>query len=189
MKGKFIYKILDLIEDTSLDMADFTIAFLKAGYGASMGKIDREYEAIKRKRENRTIARDRKRRLQIYLSKLKNQGLISKDSSNKIILSAEGREKLSLLRKNRIINKNYYRKESGDKMIIISYDIPVTFNKERAVLRSILDRLGFSMVHKSVWIGKVKLPKEFILALNQLSILDFVEIMEVTKNGSLKSIQ
>jgi len=188
MKGEAIYKILDFIEDTSLNMTDITMAILSAGYGASMGKIDREYEVLARDRDTYRINRDKKRRLQIYLSKLKSEGLIAENSSNKTILSLEGKKKLNFLRKRKILNKDSYTKEIGDRMIIVSYDIPMPFNKERAILRDILRRLGFNIVHKSVWIGKVKLPKEFILAVGELGIHEFIEILEVTKSGGLKSI-
>ena len=75
----------------------------------------------------------------------------------------------------------------GDKVIVISYDIPVAFNKERNILRDMLRMLNFHLVHKSVWVGKVALSKRFIADLNRLGILDYVEILEVTKNGTLKS--
>ncbi|OGI73038.1 hypothetical protein A3D42_00255 [Candidatus Nomurabacteria bacterium RIFCSPHIGHO2_02_FULL_41_18] len=188
MKGKILYQILDFIEDTSLSMIDINMAILSAGYGASMGEIDRKYEYLAQRRDAYKMNRDKKRHLQIYLSKLKSEGLITENSLNKITLSLEGKKKLNLLKKRKILNKNSYKKEKGDRMIIVSYDIPVFFNKERAILRDILRRLGFNIVHKSVWIGKVKLPKEFILAVGELGIHEFIEILEVTKNGSLKSI-
>ncbi len=188
MRGKNLYKILDFIEGAGATVADLTVAILSAGYGASMGKIDRKYKTLARRREIYNIERDKKRRLQIYLSKLKIQGLIAENSSNKTILSSNGKKKLDFLRKRRILNKNSYTKESGDRMIIVSYDIPIPFNKERAILRDILRRLGFHMVHKSLWIGKVNLPKEFVMAVGELGIHEFIEILEVTKNGSLKSV-
>jgi hypothetical protein len=36
-------------------------------------------------------------------------------------------------------------------------------------------------------VGKVFLPERFIKDLSRLGILDYVEILEVTKNGTLKS--
>ena len=70
---------------------------------------------------------------------------------------------------------------------MVSYDIPIAFNKERNILRDMLRMLGFNLIHKSVWIGKVLLPDKFIVNLSKLGILDYVEILEVTKNGTLKS--
>ena len=44
------------------------------------------------------------------------------------------------------------------------------------------------MIHKSVWIGKEKIPQELIIDLEELKILNFVEIFEVTKQGTLKKV-
>jgi len=72
-------------------------------------------------------------------------------------------------------------------VIVISYDIPVAFNKERNILRDMLRTLGLYMVHRSVWVGKVVLPERFVIDLNKLGVMDYVEILEVTKNGTLKT--
>ena len=183
-----MYNILDFIENRSIDMIDFFVAFLKAGYGASMNKIDYEYNILKKKRDKDYFDRERKRRLQKYISKLTKEGLIAKDFNNKLSISLKGKERLKKLRENRILDKRQYQNEKGDKIIIVSYDLPVIFNKERNRLRDTLKILGFNMVHKSVWVGKVKLPKEFFIALEKLNILDCVEVLEVTKSGSLKEI-
>jgi len=188
MRGEIIYKILDFIEDASLSAIDLTSAFLRAGYGASMSKIEYEDRLLNISRENYKFERAEKRHLQVYIAKLKNQGLLIENSSNKIILSKKGKKKLKLLKRKKIFNPNSYSKAPGDKVIIISYDLPISFNYERNLLRDILRILGFNMVHKSVWIGKVKIPKEFIDALQMLGILRFVEILEVTKKGTLKEI-
>ncbi len=188
MKGEIIYKILDFLEDTSMDTVNFFAAFIKAGYGATHGKIDREYKKYGEKTHSRHIEREKRRNLQKYISKLKSQGLIAESSSNQIILSRKGEEKLETLRKNKILDKNSYQKNPGDKVIIVSYDLPTAFNKERDTLRDILKVLGFQMIHKSVWVGKIKIPKKFVLAVEKLGILKFIEILEVSKNGTLNHI-
>jgi len=188
MRGDTLYKILDFLEDQSLSTLDFLTAFLKSGYGASMSKIDYEYKMQSRKSDTYKVERERRRNLQKYISKLKSDGLILENSRNEIIISKKGLEKLKLMKQVKILDKNLYKKEKGDRVIIISYDLPVSFNKERDQLREILKILGLHMVHKSVWVGKVKIPKELILALEKIGILKFIEILEVTKSGSLKEL-
>ena len=85
------------------------------------------------------------------------------------------------------LNRNLYKKKHGNKVVVISYDIPIAFNRERNVLRGLLKALGFNLVHKSVWVGKVKLPERFVSDLGRMGILEYVEILEVTKSGTLKS--
>ena len=111
-----------------------------------------------------------------------------KNEDNELSISAKGKERLELLRRDKALDKNNFHKSYGKKFIIISYDLPNRYNKERDRLREVLRRLGFKIVHKSVWVGKVRLPKSFIESLEKLSILKFVEILEVTKKGTLKEL-
>src|SRR3989338_2355323 len=189
MRGEIIYKILDFLEDRSIDTADFLTAILKSGYGASMTKIDREYNIARQKSYSYQIKRERKRDLQKYIYKLKREGLIKENSKKQVALSDKGKNKLLLLNRQRILSKNFYQNQAGDKVIIVSYDIPLPFNKERAILRDILKVLGFSIIHKSVWVGKVKIPPDFIIAIEKFLIIKFIEILEVTKSGSLNNLK
>ena len=188
MRGEIAYKILDFLEDRGMATVDFFTGFLAAGYGASMGKMEYQHRMRNRARHSYQIDREKKRNLQKYIYKLKSQGFLSENFEGRIVLSGAGKKKLSLLRKNKILDRKQYRKEVSDKVTIISYDLPVAFNKERNILRDLLRLLGFKLIHKSVWVGKVKLPKQFILALEKLGIIKFVEILEVTKSGSLNKI-
>src|SRR3989344_4562843 len=177
VRGEIIYKILDFFEDRALDQVDFISAFLKAGYGASSGKIQSEINIFSKEREASKFNKQRKRQLQKYISKLKSQGLVVQDS-----------DQLNKIRKTKTLDKNSYHKESGNKVIIVSYDIPTTFNRERDLIREVLKILEFRMIHQSVWVGKIKLPEKFIKDLEGLKILEYIEILEVTKQGTLKSL-
>ena len=127
------------------------------------------------------------RSFKIYLSKLKHDGLILENDSKQIYLSDKGKKKLHNFQNSFSLNKNLYTKKVGEKFMVISYDIPIAFNKERNTLRDMVRTLGFNLVHKSVWVGRVALPERFIADLSKLGIIDYVEILEVTKNGTLKS--
>ena len=188
MRGDLIYKVLDFIEDSARGTADFVDTFLSAGYGASLGKFQYLGNIKAEKRLDYQIDREKRRQLQKYIHKLKKDGLISLDQEGQFQLSAKGKKKLMLLKSNKPIDKDTYQKEVSDKVTIISYDIPEVFRRERKILRDLLLILGFNSVHKSVWVGKVKLPKQFIADLQRLGILDCVEILEVTKTGSLKAV-
>ena len=187
MKGEIIYKILNSLGDEVLDYLDFTNAFLKAGYGATGGKIRYEFSKLRNKRIDSQLNKQEINKFKKYLSKLKNDGLILEDDSRQIYLSAKGKKKLGSLQNSFHLNKHLYQKKAGDNVTVISYDIPVIFNRERNILRDILRVLGFDMVHKSVWVGKVVLPERFVSHLKKLGIIDYVEILEVTKNGTLQS--
>lgn len=180
-----LYKILDFLEDGTRDIGIFAAATIIAGYGASSAKIESEYRKLDAGKEKRIINRQETRDLRKYLSKLKSQGLIVENILGKVSISKKGKKKL---RTHKILDSKFYKPRPSNKIIIISYDIPTPFNRERDILRGILKSLGFRMIHRSVWVGKVGLPRQFITALRTLRILKFVEVLEVTKSGSLKEL-
>lgn len=186
MRGDIIYKILDVLGHQAHDYLDFTEAFLRAGYGASGGKIDFEYSRIRDQRIKKDLRKLELAKFRKYVSKLKRDGLVLENNSRQIYLSQKGKDKLKNLQNSVSLNKNQYVRKIGDRVIVVSYDIPTAFNRERNILRSMLNMLGFNLIHKSVWVGKVSLPERFLGDLNALGILDYIQILEVTKNGTLK---
>jgi DNA-binding transcriptional regulator PaaX len=146
------------------------------------------FSKIKNNRINKELEKNKIESLRKYLSKLKKEGFISENESDKVYLSDKGKKKLNSLKNSISSSKYLYDKKIGDRVIVISYDIPIAFNRERRILRDILRMLGFKLVHKSVWVGKVSLPDRFVKDLNKLGIMEYVEILEVTKNGTLKNI-
>lgn len=188
MKGEIIYRILNSLGEEMLDHIDFVNAFLRAGYGATGGKIRYEFSKIQDKRIGSQLNKQKIKSLKNYLYKLKSQGLISENSSNQIYLSKKGKNKLNNFKNSFPLNKDLYKEKTGETVIVISYDVPVAFNRERNILRDMLRMLGFNLVHKSVWVGKVLLPERFVADLSRLGIIDYVEILEVTKKGTIKSI-
>lgn len=187
MRGKITYKILNALEGIAISQIDFIHAFLKSGYGASSGKINYEFNKLQDKRIHKQIEKENSLKLSKYLSKLKSEGFILENSSKQIHLSDRGKKKL--INFQQTISPEHYRNSNkiGEKVIVVSYDIPIAFNRERNILRDILHVLGFNLIHKSVWVGKVSLPERFVSDLSKLGIIDYVEILEVTKNGTLKS--
>lgn len=192
MKGDILFKILGVIKKQSMNQVDFVDAVLSSGYGASMSKIDFEYSKIRRKRQSiqihDEILKERKKRLRVFISKMKRDGLIEESSKNstKLSISSKGINKLSQL-KNRLPTR-HYKKEAQNNLTIISFDIPERLRRKRDWIREVIRNLGFFMVHQSVWIGKIKIPESFILNLENLNILEYVEIFEINKSGTLKEL-
>lgn len=186
-------KILELLKDKAIDNADFLSAILASGYGASMSKIEYKYKKYQRvSQEQKKQLKDlmaKRERLQKFLSKLKHDGLINEtsDQNSKFYISSKGKAKLTQL-KNKLPEK-HYKTQTQDQPVIISFDIPEKLRKKRSWLREALKNLGFEMVHQSVWVGKIKIPKQFILDLGEMDILEYIEIFEINKTGSLNRIE
>ena len=41
------------------------------------------------------------------------------------------------------------------------------------------------MLQKSVWIGKNKIPEEFLKALAELDLMNFIHILKISKTGTI----
>lgn len=190
MRGKILLKALELLYDGAVSQADFFLAVLNAGYGASMNKIDYEYRKrqgiYETKKFHKKDLEASERRLRVFISKMKHDGLIN-ESDKKFSISQKGKEKLSKLQDN-LPDRHYQKNNNHSNQIIVSFDIPEKFRRKRDWLREVLKNLGFQMIHQSVWMGKGVIPKDFIVDLENLKILKHVEIFEINKTGSLKKI-
>ena len=62
--------------------------------------------------------------------------------------------------------------------MIVAFDIPERFKKERHWLRGELRGLGFEMLQKSVWFGSAPLPIGFVETLGTLRLLEFIKFFD-----------
>jgi len=102
-----------------------------------------------------------KHRLYRLLSDLRRDGLLEANETKngrEWSLTDTGRKELLVSRSE---VKRGYTKSPGGDVVVVSYDIPQKLRYERDWLRSVLHILGFQMVHRSVWIGKVLIPETF----------------------------
>jgi len=196
-------KILEAVRESTVGTADLVTAILMSGYGASQWRIMREFERRQSARARETLTKDKqkeiikqqKQRYYNLIYKLKQGGLIKEEYRNRsgqraLLITKRGMQKLKRLKKQKrnLLSNTYYPKELGTKIIIVAFDIPEKERKKRNWLRLVLKRLNFTIIQKSVWVGKTKIPKAFIDDLYELELIDFVEIFEVGNKGSLKHI-
>jgi hypothetical protein len=196
-KGGITLKILEAVSDLAINTIDLFEVFLSVGYGASYGKFQYELSKKQRERDQKSIEREMKNKAkQNYYNliyQLKRGGLIEeKEKNNKkfFIITKKGKGKLSFLKKQHkeSLPGVSYSSEENNKFIILIFDIPEKEKRKRDWLREVLKKLGLKMIQKSVWIGKTKIPKEFLDDLFKLKVIDYVEIFEITKAGSLKNL-
>ena len=81
-----------------------------------------------------------------------------------------------------------FTKEPNTTLNIIAFDIPEKHRSQRNWLRFSLKDLGFTMLQKSVWFGKFKIPEEFIVEIKKRGLINWVQILGVTHNGTLESL-
>lgn len=189
-KRGFVYKILDFLQQGAktssnlLDIffSDYVSSYRKAKrmiYDFPESKIDRDFKFRERQR------------FYALLNKLKNQELIEKrkigPKSSLWKVTRKGVEKLNLIKEKKFFGKQNinYQKQIDDKIKVIIFDIPEKERYKRVWLRAVLIFLDFKLLQKSVWIGKNKIPEEFISDLRERKILPYVEVFEVTKKGTI----
>jgi DNA-binding transcriptional regulator PaaX len=125
------------------------------------------------------------------VARLQKQGLVKKKEvagKNLWKLTEIGNKKLaSLKNKPKKLPDDYYKKEAGDKLTLVIFDIPEEERIQRRWLRKKLVYLNFSLLQKSVWMGKNKLPIEFIEDLKKIGIFKYLHIFHVVDDGTLNN--
>src|SRR3989304_9633549 len=169
MSGEKLLKILEILEKTTINVANFANAFA-TNKGESSRRL-RNFpftdaapltEALRRNLKER-------RKTAAYVSFLKKDGLVA-ESGDRIKLTTSGILKLRSLREliiHRLPVKKYNPKQS-DGVLLIIFDIPEMKRRLRHWLRLTIKEMGMKMIQRSVWLGKIKLPKEFIEDLKAL---------------------
>lgn len=123
------------------------------------------------------------------LYRLKRDDLIT-IKEDKISITQQGLLKLKTLlsRRASALPDAHYEKKTDDVLKIVVFDIPESVAHKRLWLRSVLKNLGYRMLQKSVWFGKSRIPVPLFHDLRKLGLLQFVEILAVTKTGTLRQI-
>lgn len=197
MRGDKVIGILQALKDSALDSANLFEAFLSAGYGASRSRMEylmregkRKHQADKARFEE--FARERQKFYNLIYY-LKSDGIISEavyDGKKWYAIAEIGKRKLSrlLTKKNNRIPQSQYPAVSGNKFTIIAFDIPEKEKKKREWFRETVGRLGYKAIQRSVFLGKTKIPQPLLDDLRKLQMMDYVEIFEITKTGSLRHL-
>ncbi len=139
-----------------------------------------------------TWKREEEKRFYMLLAKFRKEGLIEKDGfnmKNTWKLTARGIEKIAQYAKLKtkypiLPNKKYTAEKIKDKIIII-FDIPEKYRRQRAWLRHHLNILDFTMLQQSAWIGNSAVPSDFIHDLREANLLKYIHIFKISKSGSL----
>ncbi len=192
-RGDVLFNVLEVLGGTAITGLDLFNAFINAGYGVSQGKIYYEMSKIESRRAAREREAELKQKYYNLLFKLKRDGLIRTEERNHsrfFALTGKGKEKLNKLRlkkEAKLPPAKDYRKEKGGFTIVV-FDVPEKERAKRNWIREVLNNLGLEMIQKSVWIGKARIPKQFVDDLDKFRMIDFVEIFEINKTGSLKQV-
>ncbi|MEK7192588.1 MAG: hypothetical protein AAB682_00425 [Patescibacteria group bacterium] len=115
----------------------------------------------------------------LTMNQLKRSGFVTKNAKGKKgswKISRKGTARLHKI----IMEKDPYLEATVEhKTKIISYDIPEEHRRSRSWLRGVLKLLDYEMVHRSVWVGKKKLPPDFFEVIKNEGIDQYIKIFEI----------
>lgn len=114
--------------------------------------------------------------VRVVLSRLKRRGLVE-NQSGLWRITKKGTMYLSnkLFHQPRHISRQMNKKP---KNMIVAFDIPERYRKERDWLRIELRNLGFEMLQRSVWFGPTPFPEDLIHRFKELRILSFIKFFK-----------
>lgn len=185
-RGIIIEKILEILQAQAESTAEL-IDIMTSEYSVSYRKLRQALHTGPRRFKTNWAEKYREtQRFYSLLNYLKRQGFIEqkvKNSSSFWKIRKAGLEKLQLMKKKRSLRS--YESAPDDIVRVVIFDVPERERHKRIWLRSTLLSLGFSLLQKSVWIGKVKIPLEFLADLKDLKMLDYVHIFEINKKGTI----
>ncbi len=194
MKGDLALKVLERLSEVVGSFVDLSQAILEAGYSASPGRIAYLQDKLEAKRwQASRIAEERRRAQRRHynlVAWLTRDGLVQRNDKKQLRITAKGLRRLELLRKNKlnVIPAKTYVTEKSEGVVIVAFDIPEEKRRTRDWLRATLRDMGFTLLQRSVWIGKFKIPQAFLEDIAELELAEAVEIFEVGKHGSLRRL-
>ena len=184
MRGDLLKNVLSSIGEIGMRAIDLIQVIAESPYGTSINGFERKLNQIENARQKELASN---RRYYDVVYRLKKDKLIKCEKGKLFVLTSLGKSKLKKLNTNNSFPRvRRTENESKNNLVLAIFDIPEKHRRKRRWLRHILQRYGFSMLQKSVWMGRISIDKEFIKSLKDLGILEYVEILEITKTGSIK---
>lgn len=191
MKGGltlFMLEAIQLSTATAWEISDTLTYYGKTAHYERLRHIYRKLPEHKLLFQKQIELLKDKRRFSKLISRLKSQGLVAEDKIKKcLILTSKGGAKVETLRED--VLSNFYLAKETKELKIVLFDIPEKESAHRAWIRQVLKNLKFTMLQKSVWVGTSSLPEEFMNDLRARGIDKFVEILAVTKSGTLRQVK
>ena len=189
-RGENMKAVLEALKEGSfatLELLDLFFGAYQRSYKSAL-RIE-EYKRPK-KQTWEDLKNEERQVFYTLICKLKREGFVLKKQSKFGSLwnvTQKGLQKLNLLQK-QDEKRLKYVVEPEKTLKIITFDIPELEKKKRAWLREALRFLDFKILQKSVWIGKNKIPEDFLLDLKDGDLLKYVHILEVGSRGTVREL-
>ena len=184
---KFTEKILDYLQvqaENTVDLLDIMLSDRRSGMRKARRSLVHSPPEFKTRWAD--VYRERQSFYSL-LNRLKRDGLVAKKKHGETSvwsITSDGQEYRTRLKERHGIPKRVYEKEKGEP-VIVSFDVPERERRKRDWLRMNLLALGFTQLQKSIWIGNVAVPDDFIKDMRSQGMLSYVHIFSIAKAGSI----
>ena len=145
---------------------------------ALIGLDNRRYSSVK----------TAKHTVSTLLCRLRKDGLVASTGSKRNTewtITGKGKKHLQAIPSPSLTATDYELPPKDNIIRLVSFDIPEKQRKKRDWLRTTLLACEYSILHKSVFIGKRPLPDEVVGEMRALDLMSYVHIVGVDKNGTL----
>ena len=180
--------ILERLTESAWEIEALIELLLTAPYGTSLGGLEYRLGKIRSRNERLRMQAVRRKQIQTTIAKLRRQGIVSGEKKRSLRLTVKGRRKWEkiLIRRARppLPSPRYDSLPSGN-LILITFDISEKENYKRRWLCSALHSMGLRRLQQSVFVGLRTLPPQFTQDLVTLRLDHAVEIIAVTRPGTL----
>lgn len=128
------------------------------------------------------------------LAHMKKEGFVKKEEkkNGKWNITAKGVEYIKSWHKeghsHYSFRSAYFQPSEKKELTIVAFDIPEKEHKKRRWLRMCLVSMEFSRLQKSVWWSSYNLPEDFVRALHDRNMLEYVHIFAVSRGGTLTKV-
>lgn len=160
--------------------------------GTSVASLEFIERAIQRDRGKRESEERERRVFSTTIWRLKRDGLVESEG-RKVSLTSRGIAWLAKRREKQrsrgTLPKRKYTREEGKDTVVVSFDIPEHDRRKRDWFRCVLVGLGYEMVHRSVWVGRMRIPRDLLDDMRAIKIVEYVKMFAVTKRGTLERIE
>lgn len=185
MRGSKTLNLLSFLAEVVGGVVDFERAIHAAGYNFEP-EIIRNYLARERKQYSKKHRKSYKEfcSAKILIRRLERDGIISVDKKKNIKITKSGLKKY----KNSLLypaSPLSYVAQDSSRVVIVAFDVPEKQRNKRDFIRRAFQSIGFKLIQRSVLFGYKKIPEDLLKDLEVIGALVYVQIFEVSKEGTL----
>lgn len=181
--------ILSNIGNAAFDVIDegfLNPAYSFTGPARALLGLRQKYDyAEKFRRKNIKLRRNL---IAVTLWRLEKEGLVSRVGAKRSLkwhITDIGEK---YIKRSGFDNCNFELPSVDGKTRIVSFDIPEKMRLKRDRLRELLSACDYSLLQRSLWVGRRPLPRQVFDRIKKWELRHFVHIFEISARGTIRGL-